>query len=61
LRSKERRPTFGWFQDSAFDDLDFEIMFDQAWDGYAEESSLRFEYWFSAFQGDQPMHPYFRV
>ncbi len=43
LEEQGTKADFGWFQDSAFDDLDFEIVFDPAWDGYADETSLRFE------------------
>ena len=39
-RAEERKADFGLFEDSALEDLDFDLVFDPAWDGYAEETSL---------------------
>ena len=58
LEDQGKKADFVLFQDSALEDLDFEVMFDPAWDGYAEETSLAFEYWFSPFRDDEPTHPY---
>jgi len=53
-RAEERKADFGLFEDSALEDLDFDLVFDPAWDGYAEETSLAFEYSFSPFRDDEP-------
>ncbi len=58
LEDQGKKADFGLFEDSALEDLDFDVMFDPAWDGYAEETSLAFEYWFSPFRDDKPSHPY---
>jgi len=58
LEAQGRKPDFILFEDSALEDLDIEVMFDPAWDGYEEETSLAFEYWFSPFRADEPAHPY---
>ena len=58
LEDQGNKADFVLFQDSALEDLDFEVMFDPAWDGYAEETSFAFEYWFSPFRDDEPTHPY---
>ena len=57
---------FDLFADTAFEDLDFELLFSPALDGIDESQtgrylgvgSLRFEEWFSPFRGDEPVHPY---
>lgn len=61
LEDQGMKADFVLFQDSALEDLDFEVMFEPAWDGYAEETSLAFEYWFSPFRDDEPTHPYFAI
>jgi hypothetical protein len=58
LRDQGTKADFALFEDSAFEDLDFDVMFDPAWDGYAEETSLAFEHWFSPFRDDEQVHPY---
>jgi len=58
LEDQGKKADFALFQDSALEDLDFEVMFDPAWDGYAVETSLAFEYRFSPFRDDEPTHPY---
>jgi hypothetical protein len=58
LEDQGKKPDVVLFEDSALEDLDFDVMFDPAWDGYAEETSLAFEYWFSPFRDDEPSHPY---
>jgi hypothetical protein len=59
---------FESFEDVAFEDLDFEMLFDPQWDGiedYGNEqapemrfANLRFDEWFLPFRPDNPVHPY---
>lgn len=60
---------FGAFEDLAFEDMDFELLFDPAWDGiedYGNELTggqarlvnLRFDDWFRPFREEVPVHPY---
>ena len=57
LRDEGRQPNFSFFFDSAFEDLDFEMLLDPAWDGYADDTSLAIEEWFSPF-GEDTTYPY---
>jgi hypothetical protein len=58
LEEQGKNADFGMFEDSALEDLDFRVMFDPAWDGYAEETLLAFDFWFSPFRNDERVHPY---
>lgn len=52
--------------EAAFQDADFELLFDPRWDGLEDDESvshlamanLRFEAWFSSFRDDSLVHPY---
>jgi hypothetical protein len=52
--------------EAAFQDTDFELLFDAHWDGLEEDdavshlamANLRFEDWFRPFQDEIPVHPY---
>jgi hypothetical protein len=57
---------FDGFENAAFLDIDFEILFDSKLDGFEETpaadvlrvANLRFEDCFSPFRDDDPVHPY---
>ena len=52
--------------EAAFQDTDFELLFDPGWDGIENDESvahlamanLRFEDWFRPFRDEIPVHPY---
>ena len=52
--------------EAAFQDTDFELLFDPRWDGLEEDeavshlamANLRFEDWFRPFRDEIPVHPY---
>lgn len=70
LKSVRRIDTdFSDFRDSAFQDADFEYLFDDRWDGVDEDAEaadlgltqLRFDRWFEPFLNSQTtIHPYGR-
>jgi len=57
---------FGDFEDVAFEDTDFKVLFDPAWDGiedsevgeYLRMANLHLADWFKPFRESDPVHPY---
>ncbi len=61
----------GWdvYEDCVFEDVDFELLYDPAWDGIEDPDSdlarqegmanLHPKDWFKPFRPDEPVHPYY--
>jgi hypothetical protein len=61
----------GWgdYEDRVFEDVDFELLYDPAWDGIEDPDSdvarqegmanLHPKDWFKPFRPDEPVHPYY--
>jgi hypothetical protein len=66
LRSRGRAADFSGFRDAAFEDEDFDYLFDASQDGIEESevgtymgmTSLRFDDWFKPFRDTDPVHPW---
>lgn len=69
MELNEEPADFTEFRQRAFEDWDFEYLFDQQWDGvedYGDEQTggqmrlvnLRFDQWFLPFRPEDPVHPY---
>jgi hypothetical protein len=66
LESEGESPDFGEFEDSVFDDTDFEQLWDPKLDGLSDSelgrdlgmASLDFKDWFKPFRPENPVHPY---
>ena len=66
LEDQGLEPNFTAFVDVAFEDTDFEYLFEPEWDGIEDSelagtfgiADLRFADWMKPFRGDQPVHPY---
>lgn len=61
-------PSWGDYEDLAFEDADFELLYQPEWDGIEDPPSevarslgmvnLHPDDWFSPFRQDEPVHPY---
>jgi hypothetical protein len=65
----ERDEGWGDYEDLVFEDVDFELLYDPAWDGIEDPDSdvarqegmanLHPKDWFKPFRPDEPVHPYY--
>jgi len=66
LEDQGLEPNFTAYVDTAFEDTDFEYLFEPEWDGIEDSelarpfgiAALRFADWMKPFRGEQPVHPY---
>jgi hypothetical protein len=69
LEADGETPDFMEFEDSVFEDMDFEQLWDPSLDGLAETEvgralgmpSLDFRNWFTPFRPERPVHPYVKT